>query len=706
MVATSPVRSRSVLARRPVASDAERAARRIAAVIVVQGMSAAQLESYLTTSAGELLGALGFRDDALPPGADRDGSPSERRAFCRLASEVRDHAVRLGRQKAIRLSPLDDNLEQLAAVLDLSAHEQGYLRLGAVAAMELTLRDFLSIRLHIGRRPVDPQILIAGWLGLTHKELRDLLSRRSRLVRLGLCDELDDVECLTIDQRVAMALSGPAFQPADLLAHKLKRPAPARLGYTDFSHVADLPRLHRHLDRGLARRLTGLNVLIYGPPGTGKTELTRSLAASLDASLWEVPVSDEDGGMCEGSKRGAAFSLAQKLLPDGERAILVFDEIEDLFGSGRSLGFFGIRARERTTGKGWVNEQLETNRHPTLWLCNDIDAIDPAYIRRFDEVIELRAPPRAVRRHIVERYLPDDTVSGDCRDRIAEIEALPPAQIERVHRVLASMDDATQPDRDQAALTLLENSLRAMRVHARLPQPVLPSHYDPAQLNTDMDLATVTESLVATGGGRMLFYGPPGTGKSAFAHHLGQRLERPVLVRRASDLMSCYVGETEKQIASAFRAAMAEGAILLLDEADTFLGDRTGARHSWEVSQVNELLTQLEHFEGLFIASTNLIASLDAASLRRFDFKVKFDYLRTAQRVALFSRLCGDLGAAAAPQDIAAVERIDRLTPGDFAVLRRQYRHAPCAPSASQLAQSLRNEVALKGAPMRCIGFV
>lgn len=706
MAETSKVSSRSALARRSITSESERVARRIAAVMVAKGMSANQIGDYLNDSPSELLGALGFRNEELPRGADRDGSPAERRAFRLLASEVRDRAERLARQKSIRLSPLDGNLEQLAAVLDLSAHEQGYLRLGAVAALEPTLRDFLSIRLRIGRRPVDPQMLVAAFLGLSHKELRDLLSPRSRLVRLGMCDEADDVDCLTVDHRVALTLCGAAFQPADLLAHKLKRPAAARLGYADFSHVADLPRLHRHLDRGLSSRVIGVNVLIYGPPGTGKTELTRSLAASLDASLWEVPVTDQDGDPCEGSKRGAAFALAQKLLHDGERAILVFDEIEDLFGSGRSLAHYGMRGRERTTGKGWVNEQLETNRHPTLWLCNDIDAIDPAYVRRFDEVIELRAPPRTVRRQIVERYLPDDTVSSQCRDRIADIEALPPAQIERVHRVLASMGDAAQPDRDQAALTLLENSLRAMRIHARLPQPVLPPHYDPAQLNTDVDLAMVSESLVATGGGRLLFYGPPGTGKSAFAHHLGQRLDRPILVRRASDLMNCYVGETEKLIAGAFRDATAEGAILLLDEADTFLADRTGARHSWEVSQVNELLTQLEHFDGLFIASTNLVASLDPASLRRFDFKVKFDYLCTEQRVALFCRLCSDLSAVAGPQDIAAVERIDRLTPGDFAVLRRQYRHARNPPSASDLACTLRNEVALKGGHIRSIGFV
>ena len=81
----------------------------------------------------------------------------------------------------------------------------------------------------------------------------------------------------------------------------------------------------------------------------------------------------------------------------------------------------------------------------------------------------------------------------------------------------------------------------------------------------------------------------------------------PLLVRRASDLLSMFVGEVEKNIARAFREAEDDGALLLIDEVDSFLQDRRGAQRSWEVTQVNEMLTQMEGFAGVFIASTNLL---------------------------------------------------------------------------------------------------
>jgi transitional endoplasmic reticulum ATPase len=86
-----------------------------------------------------------------------------------------------------------------------------------------------------------------------------------------------------------------------------------------------------------------------------------------------------------------------------------------------------------------------------------------------------------------------------------------------------------------------------------------------------------------------------------------------------------YVGESEKNIADMFAVARQQNAVLVLDEADSFLADRRNAQRSWEVTQVNELLTQMEAFDGIFICTTNLMEKLDPASIRRFAFKVRFD---------------------------------------------------------------------------------
>ena len=142
----------------------------------------------------------------------------------------------------------------------------------------------------------------------------------------------------------------------------------------------------------------------------------------------------------------------------------------------------------------------------------------------------------------------------------------------------------------------------------------------------------IVQALAARGHGSLCFHGVPGSGKSALAAHIAQALGRPLWVRQASDLMSKYVGETEQNMAAMFAQAEREGAVLLLDEADSFLQDRRGAQRHYEVSEVNEMLQGMERFRGVFICTTNLMDQLDAAALRRFAFKLQFLPLRQIGR--------------------------------------------------------------------------
>jgi SpoVK/Ycf46/Vps4 family AAA+-type ATPase len=157
-----------------------------------------------------------------------------------------------------------------------------------------------------------------------------------------------------------------------------------------------------------------------------------------------------------------------------------------------------------------------------------------------------------------------------------------------------------------------------------------------------------------------------------------------------------------------FREAKTAGAVLLLDEADSFLRDRREARSAWEVTQVNELLVQMECFDGVFIVSTNLFESLDAAALRRFDLKVRFDYLRPEQAWTLFRETLRQSGARLTQPAVwqARLERLERLTPGDFAAVVRRQRLAPERLSAQGLLNALRAEVETSGrVTSRSIGF-
>ena len=187
------------------------------------------------------------------------------------------------------------------------------------------------------------------------------------------------------------------------------------------------------------------------------------------------------------------------------------------------------------------------------------------------------------------------------------------------------------------------------------------------------EIPRMVQALQARGHGTLCFYGLPGTGKTALAEHIASTLAQPLHIRQASDLMSKYVGETEQNMATMFREAEAENAILLLDEADSFLQDRRGAQRSHEVSEVNEMLQGMERFHGIFICTTNLMDRMDQAALRRFTFKIQFLPLTRDQRQALFvtNACAGD--AARLSRDIAQrLASLDQLCMGDFAAVKRQ----------------------------------
>jgi SpoVK/Ycf46/Vps4 family AAA+-type ATPase len=243
---------------------------------------------------------------------------------------------------------------------------------------------------------------------------------------------------------------------------------------------------------------------------------------------------------------------------------------------------------------------------------------------------------------------------------------------------------------------VIGNTLEAMGA-PRASRGALPLlvDYRPELLCTDCDLAMVKDGLLTQGQGRLCFFGPPGTGKTAFGRHLAEALDRPLLVKRASDLQSKWVGETEQNLARMFQEAIDERAVLLLDEADSFLQDRKGAQRSWEISQVNELLTQMEGFEGIFIASTNLMDSLDGAALRRFDLKIRFDYLKSDQGWAMLQDTARRLGLEPGPDARTALAQLTLLTPGDFANVVRQARLRRIA-SATDLVARLAAECAAK----------
>ena len=202
----------------------------------------------------------------------------------------------------------------------------------------------------------------------------------------------------------------------------------------------------------------------------------------------------------------------------------------------------------------------------------------------------------------------------------------------------------------------------------------------------------------------LLMFGPPGTGKTEFVKYLGQKLDRKVLVMKGSDILSKYVGESEQNIAKAFRRAEAEHAILFFDEIDGLVQDRANARASWEIAQVNELLQQMENFNGVMVAATNFCTNLDAAIMRRFTFKLEFDYLDDAGKKSFFERM---FKTTLTEDEFEELKTLRNLAPGDFRTVRQEAFYLDEETSNADLIAALRAECLLKkdGDTKSRIGF-
>lgn len=569
--------------------------------------------------------------------------------------------------------PLETNLTWLANRLGISEIDLQILRFVILAddcdTLDLVLNRMGSLSLHT------IQLMFADTLELPIAAVADALRPNGKLATCGIMAV--DLECgssflekLELLRRLPDQLFNAHSDPMLMIRERVVPGLPAKLSESHYAHISDdLALIQNYLEA--SRERAGVNILIYGPPGTGKTELVRTIAHAAGRPLYEVATQENDTTPLTGQQRLKACRLAQNMLWNEAGALILFDEIEDVFSHGEAAK---LSAHRNAAGKkAWMNQLLENNPVPTFWLSNAIGDIDRAILRRFDLVLHLDYPGRQARAEMVRTYFGAQNVSEQWITNLAECENLAPAVIERTARVTACL--GVGANIEDAATRIMRGTLGAMdlRLPPRTTKPVeMPYRLD--CINTDTPVDSLAERLTTVGQGRLCLYGPSGTGKTAFGHFLARQLGKRLLVKRASDLLSPLVGMAEKHMAEMFTEALDEDAVLLLDEADSFLQDRGRAAQSWEITQVNEMLTQLEAFEGTFIASTNFMDTIDSATLRRFDLKVRFDWLHPHQIETLLDLLLANLGLHAEPHERQQIGRLTCLAPGDFANIQRQSR--------------------------------
>jgi AAA+ superfamily predicted ATPase len=536
-------------------------------------------------------------------------------------------------------SVLAANVERIAQLVNLNAIESRLFEFAVLMRAYPALKVMCEKPANLRRRQLADRL--AALLDLPRQATWDAFQPDGALARTGLLTLSAshhytgsiEAQLELLSESLPDRLTDAIVDPTNWLRDMVRPSEPGHLQWVDYQHLAKpLSVLRPYMKHALQAGRTGVNILLYGPPGTGKTQLSKLLAHDMGCELFEVTTEDESKEPIGGRKRVKAHCAANSFFAK-HRAIILFDEVEEVFNDNDNAGRFLklLSSEPQQHGrKGWMNQVLESNALPTIWVANSLSGLDPAFTRRFDMVMEMPVPPKSHRERII-RDTAGEWLGSAAISRMAESEALAPAVVAKATSVVQCIADHMQPHRASEALEMLVNNTLQAQHHrpiAKHDPNRLPEVYDPAFINADIDLNEVAQQLAQGRTGRLCLYGPPGTGKTAFGRWLAQQMGCPLHVKRASDLLGMYVGENEKNIAHAFEQAEAENAVLLIDEVDSFLQDRQGAQRSWEVSLVNEMLTQMESFGGVFIASTNLMGQLDAAVLRRFDLKVKLDALR------------------------------------------------------------------------------
>lgn len=589
------------------------------------------------------------------------------------------------------------NIVLISRVLDLPDAATETLQLLILYRLDAPTRKLCEhVEEHYGRANVFR--IISAITGIAPHDVSAVLSSSGPLVGSGIISEavfhqynqLDNFCNLTsqfydffIDSRLTKT---------KVIHGLLGCPENTKLTRDDFSqHGQQIDYAIRILRGALKQKTKGLNILLYGAPGVGKTELAAVLAHGSQCNVYSVAEGCADGKSdLSGSERLAQLKTKSQLLSKFcKKSIILFDEMEDIVETAHRHHWHSI-------SKIYLNRLIEQGETPVIWTSNSISDLDPAVLRRMSFILEVKPQSLKARARILNDYAAANNfklANADCATLAQEYHLAPAMLTSAVST--AKLAEGTPNDVRMSLAAVSKAIYGPAAVNRYMSAP----NFYPTLINSTVNLTEMIANLTqsAEKNYSLCIYGPPGTGKTAFAHHLVKSVGLQISIKRASDLLSAYWGGTEQNIAHCFEDAIEQGTVLLFDEVDSLLRTRSTAHYSWEATCVNEMLTHMESHPLPFICTTNLMDIVDEAALRRFTFKLKFDYLTPAQLNDACKQLC----------DVPMDKYVERITLGDVVAIQKKLSILEVGKKTDTrtLHQLLIEESLLKAGNSRKIGF-
>jgi hypothetical protein len=643
-------------------------------------------------------------------GRDQDSFRNALRDWARVAEVEASRSI----------TALDENIDRIARLLGLNTTERDVLtfQIGRARPGFSQLFELL-----MGADQATKAVLGAT-LGHSESEVASALSEQGALVRSGL---------LNVKER-PLRVQGPSSHLGATLAEHAEDYASLVERFVKplclSPSTGSLGRLHeddRQILFGLLRKPLpaggGVHALVYGPKTVDKRDMMARLLQGEGVEGHAVVTRH----VATGDMPTWTYIAQRHVERSSPDAVLVVDRAHEALASRprTMLHLFDLDDDELAFGddpERASDEGLTGSRVRCVWITDRARQLSERNLGAFLFHCEALPGSRAERRARVAQVISDFGLSSRLERDLAKYSLLGEQQVRQaaeLARLIVFPDDESgrhrerlDAEREQVIKRAVAHSQKVLGRDRTEGIRDSVTGYDLELLNIGGRFTPqqIIASLRKRPVGSLCFWGIPGAGKTQLAEHIAVELDMPILMRSASELLSMWLGETEQQISKMFAEAENEGALLFLDEADSFLRDRTLARAHWEVTQVNELLQRMERFDGIFIAATNLMDSIDAAAMRRFTWKLEFKALRREQAWSMFCRESGlDPNANPAHTDELrqALGAIDNLAPGDFATVKRQAQMLGEEISAESWIEQLAAEAKAKmlGLRRQQLGF-